>query len=84
MGEHDRDIADALAKLALIAEMIEKSLAEHSDWELLEQDACSGEYVPKSTHPLTEQQIADNQSDVIWDADMDVSDAAILLCKYRL
>lgn len=87
MGEHDKqlDIQAALEQLAMIAEAIQKALDEHNEWEMLEQDPYSGEYVPaKSTHPLTDQQIADNNSDEIWDADMDVTEAQIALCKYRL
>jgi hypothetical protein len=84
MGEHDQNI-NALLALAIIARKIQESLDLQEELGMLEQNPFSGEYVPvKSTHPLTDQQIADNNSDEIWDADMDVSDAAIALCKFRL
>lgn len=82
MGEHDkeRDALELMAQLALIAQMIQYSMDEYS---MLEQDEYSGVYVPKSTHPLTDQQIADNNSKEIWDADMDVTEAQMYLCKFR-
>ena len=83
MGEHDKNIA--LLALAIIAKKIQESLEIQQELGMLEQNPFSGEYEPaKSTHPLTDQQIADNNSDEIWDADMDVTDAQIALCKYRL
>lgn len=82
MGEHDKlpqHIAIGIP-LDLLLEMVIKMNEAYQDDEFANELANRlDEIMPKSLHPGTDALIADANDDVIWDADMDVSDASAYL-----
>jgi hypothetical protein len=79
MGDHDKlppQFAIGIP-LELLLELVIKMNEAYQDDEYADELAGRlEEIMPKSLHPGTDALIADAKDDVIWDADMDVSDAS--------